>query len=220
MSILDNLIGVLAPHTCLGCGAEGRLLCPACASQLTPVEPLCYRCQRLSSQGFTCLNCASPLARVRVVTNYSGPAKALIWQLKLNGAQAAARIIARHMALSLNDISPDTTIVPVPTATSRARQRGYDQAKLLARELSRQSGLRYLDCLVRHGRTSQHGANRSERLQQLQGSFRIKRYVRNKQILLVDDVITTGATLEVAAKVLQGTEVSIQAIAFARPAQN
>src|SRR5581483_7033834 len=157
MSVLDDLIGILVPHDCVGCGAEGHLLCSVCSSRLTPMEPLCYRCQKPSPSGFTCLNCPSPLRRVLVVTDYSGPAKALIWQLKLNGAQAAASVMTLQMAKLLNDISPNTYLVPVPTATTRARQRGYDQAKLLAKQLSKRTSLPYLDCLARHGYTSQHG---------------------------------------------------------------
>ena len=216
MSILDDLIGLLVPHSCLACGAEGRLLCTSCTAGLTGAKPLCYRCQRPAPDGRTCLNCRSPLSKVGVVTEYSGPAKALIWQLKLNGAQAAAGIMARRMAALLNN--EEFVIVPVPTATGRARQRGYDQAKLLARELAKQTGLPYLDCLARHGQTHQHGANRRERLQQLEDSFRVKRKVDDKHILLIDDVMTTGATLEAAAKVLAGAGVTeIEAIVFARP---
>jgi ComF family protein len=216
MSIIDDLIGVLVPHSCLACGAEGRLLCGPCSGQLTPVEPVCYRCQRPSLAGFTCLNCVTPLSQVRVVTGYGGSAKALIWQLKLNGAQAAAAIMARHMAPLLGN--DKFIIVPVPTASSRARQRGYDQAKLLGRELSRQTGLRYKDCLLRHGQTHQHGASRRERLRQLEASFHTKRNVQNRRLLLIDDVMTTGATLEAAAKILkQAGAERIEAVVFARP---
>jgi ComF family protein len=219
MSILDSLVGLLVPHSCLACGAEGRLLCQPCMVGLTGAEPLCYRCQRPSAEGFTCLNCATPLRRVRVVANYEKIAKALIWRLKLNGAQAAARIMARRMAEGLRH--EEFLLVPVPTATRRARQRGYDQARLLARELSRQTGLPYLDCLARHGQTHQHGANRHGRLQQLEGSFRVKRKVDNACILLIDDVVTTGATLEAAAQVLaRAGAARIEAVVFARPLKN
>jgi len=216
MSILDDLIGLLVPHSCLACGAEGRLLCSGCMAGLTGAKPLCYRCQYPAPDGRTCLNCTTPLQWVRVVTNYESTAKALIWQLKLNGAQAAAGIMARRMAALLD--SEEFIIVPVPTATGRARQRGYDQAKLLGRELAKQTGLPYLDCLARHGQTHQHGANRRERLQQLEDSFRVKRKVHDKRILLIDDVMTTGATLEAAAKVLAGAGATqIEAMVFARP---
>ncbi len=220
MSILDDLMGLIVPHSCLVCGAEGRLLCDACTNLLTPAAELCYLCQQPAKGGFSCLKCASAVSRVRVSTTYTGSAKALIWQIKLNGAQAAGRLMARQMAHQLNDEDNELLLVPVPTATSRVRQRGYDQARLLARELNRQTGLPYLDCLARHGQTHQHGTSRQERLLQLESAFRVKnsRTVQNKHILLIDDVVTTGATLTSAAQVIKNTGARyIEALVFARP---
>ena len=106
-----------------------------------------------------------------------------------------------------------------PTATSRVRQRGYDQAKLLARALARQAGLPYLDCLARVGQTHQVGATREQRLRQLQAAFRVRRpnAVRSAYLLLVDDVSTTGATLELAATILKSAGARrVDAIVFAQ----
>jgi ComF family protein len=220
MSILDLLISAVAPHTCLVCRTEGRLLCVACINKLTPVEPRCYRCRRPSPGALSCLSCRTPLYRVRVSTTYSGSAKTLIWQLKLNGARAAAHLMARRMAALLDEDFAGTLVVSVPTATGRARQRGYDQAKLLARELAKQKRLRYVDCLARSGQTHQHGASRQERLNQLQTAFRVKkrRLIQNTHVILVDDVVTTGATLEAAAVVLlEAGATRVEAIVFARP---
>jgi ComF family protein len=219
MSIIDVLIGSLAPYDCLGCQAEGALLCRLCIQKLTEVEELCYRCQRPVPGGYSCLACDTLLYRVRVSTAYSGTAKTLIWQLKLNGTQVAARLMARRM-VDLLENDRQTLLVPVPTATSRIRQRGYDQAKLLARAISRQSRLTYVDCLARSGQTHQHGASRQTRLEQLGDAFRVKRPrpIQNAHIILVDDVVTTGATLEAAASVLkQAGAGRIEALAFARP---
>ena len=219
MSIIDVLIGSLAPYDCLGCQVEGALLCRACIQKLTEVEELCYRCQRVVPGGYTCLNCPALLYRVRVSTAYAGTSKMLIWQLKLNGTQSAARIMARRMVKLLEN-DGQALIVPVPTATSRIRQRGYDQARLLARAISRQSRLEYVTCLVRSGQTHQHGAPRRQRLQQLENSFRVKkpRQIKNARIILVDDVVTTGATLEAAANALKQVGASrIEALVFARP---
>lgn len=222
MSFLDRLIGKIAPHNCLACGAEGYLLCAACTDRLAAVPGHCYRCEKLSPGGLTCETCrpASRLYRVQVATAYDGSAKALIWQLKLAGARAAVRIMARRMAALVKYDATTPVVIPVPTATSRVRQRGYDQAELLARELARQTRLPYLDCLARHGQAHQHGVPRQQRLTQLGSAFRVVRpkAVRGANILLVDDVITTGATLEAAAATLKAAGAArIDAVVFARP---
>ncbi len=220
MSILDTLIGTMAPHECLACGAEGDLLCAACTKTLRALPERCYRCQTFMKKSLTCPACGqlSPLASVRVATAYGAAAKQLIWKLKLAGAQSAARVMAQRMSALIDDT--EAIIVPVPTATSRIRQRGYDQARLLTRELSWQARLPAYDCLVRSGQTHQHGLRRQDRLTQLTDAFRVKkpRLVRESHIILVDDVTTTGATLEAAAKVLEIAGAKrIEAIVFAQP---
>ncbi len=222
MSLFDALIGKIAPHDCLACGAEGHLLCVACTSCLAVIPGRCYKCEKVSQDGLTCADCcpASPLCQVQVATAYDGSAKALIWQLKLAGARAAARIMAGRMAIMVKCDTATTIIIPVPTATGRVRQRGYDQAKLLARELAKQKRLPYLDCLARHGQAHQHGLSRQDRLIQLTVAFRVRRpkAVLDSNILLVDDVVTTGATLEAAAATLKTAGAArISAVAFARP---
>jgi ComF family protein len=223
MSIFDAFIGKIAPHDCLACGREGNLLCLPCSDTLVARPESCYRCQTIMNKSLTCATCrqTSPLHSVHVAAVYGAVAKSLIWKLKLAGAQSAARVMVQRMA-ELLQTNPrvGAIIVPVPTATSRVRQRGYDQAKLLARELSKQTRLPYYNCLARLGQTHQHGLSRRERLAQLETAFRIKRpgLVRDAHIILVDDVVTTGATLEAAAAKLRVAGAArIDAVVFARP---
>ncbi|MEK7594228.1 MAG: hypothetical protein AAB436_01155 [Patescibacteria group bacterium] len=185
--MIDVIIGKIVPHDCLGCGIEGSLLCFGCSAALPSFPSRCYRCHKPSVDRLTCCGClSSGLARVAVATTYASTAKNLIWKLKLSGVQAAATTMAKSMAPLIAGL--DTIIVPVPTATSRMRQRGYDQAKLLARELSRLTRLPYLDCLGRSGQMHQHGLSRAERLSQLRAAYRVKRpaMVDGANILLVD----------------------------------
>jgi len=219
MSYLDSLISILAPFNCLNCGREGKLVCLYCGLNMKTVPERCYRCHKLSPGFHTCKSCRSQshLYSVKVVTVYETTTKRLVLKLKFDGAQAAAREMAQQMARLAGGAE---YVVPVPTATRRARARGYDQAKLLAKALSRQTGLPYLDCLRRTGQAHQVGASRSQRIQQLQGRFRIKQAhkLQNARIILIDDVVTTGATLEAAAAAcrLAGAK-RVEALVFAQP---
>lgn len=116
-----------------------------------------------------------------------------------------------------------TIIVPAPTATNRVRMRGYDQSALLACNLASRIGALYDPLLCRIGSQKQIGANRAQRQAQLQGAFYTKPQYRSHHdvqgahIILVDDVVTTGATLEAAAEALRAAGArSVEAVVFAQ----
>jgi predicted amidophosphoribosyltransferase len=111
-------------------------------------------------------------------------------------------------------LEPPSTLVPVPLHPSRARKRGYNQANLLADAIAGRTGLRTADCLERTGaRGTQVGRTRAQRLAGISGGIRLKAGQPPEKPILVDDVITTGATLAACARVLpNGT----RAIAYAR----
>lgn len=222
MRIVERILSLVAPHICLVCGREGSLMCLWCApDSYAAVPSRCYRCKRLMRDSSTCSSCKrhAPLRHVWVRTEYDGYAKQLLYLLKFGRAQAAAAIVAKTMAEILPYLPKDTVIVPVPTATSRVRQRGYDQSILCARQVASLTGLRYTQPLTRLTQSRQLGAHRKERLAQLQGAFMVTRpaEIRRKHILLIDDVITTGATLQTAAKLVKTTGAkSVSALVFAQ----
>ena len=221
MSIFDSLISKFAPHLCLGCGYEGSIICVQCIAAFEKIPDRCYRCQAAAAEFVTCQTCrkTSDLQQVWVATAYEDLAKQLVWRLKFDGAQAATATMADQM-LPLLSRETNAWLVPVSTASARARSRGYDQAKLLAKQLSRRSRLPYVDCLRRSGKTHQVGSSRQQRLQQLHGAFSVKQRAipAGAKIILVDDIVTTGATLEAAASALkQAGATEISALAFAQP---
>ncbi len=223
MSLFDAVLGVFAPHECLGCRSEGQLICKSCLERLAPIAPRCYRCHRLSDGARTCRSCRSTslLRRVQVATVYEDIAKQLVWRLKYASAKSAADEMADILRGAIT-LAPTERylLVPVPTTTKRARQRGYDQAQLLTKALSRRTGLPWRNGLRRYGRIHQVGANRQGRLSQLEGVFVARNLpdASRLTIVLVDDVVTTGATLEAAAKAFKRIGARrVEAIVFAQP---
>lgn len=206
MSIIKELFNILAPHECLGCNTEGNLLCERCSRDLLMIPERCYLCKRWNESFLTCPACRkkTPLHKVWTVTKYEGLAKLVLHDLKFARAQAAAEDIAAALAARIS-VRQETVVTHVPTAPQRVRQRGYDQAALIAKSLARQLGLPYLPLLVRSGTQRQLGQHRDVRKQQMTDAFRVATnpMLAGKHILLVDDVLTTGATCESAARVLR-----------------
>lgn len=222
LTLLDTLTSFIAPHQCLGCGHDGDLLCAVCLPLLPELQPQCYRCRRTDGGNLTCKNCRrnSPLQHVWIGTTYDGIGEALMKKLKFERALAAANTITRSLADQFGTALPShALLVPIPTATSRVRQRGYDQSVIIARKLARHTGLPCASLLSRYGQQRQTGSSRKQRLLQLEDAFRVrpKKLQDAKTVILVDDVLTTGATLEMAAKTLKQAGVKhISAITFAR----
>lgn len=175
--------------------------------------------QRAASVCTACKR-TTPLRTVATCFAYEGLAKELLHTAKYERAEAGLREIAQLMAPSLAVFDDVDAIVPVPTASSRERERGYDHARLVATYLGRQSTIRPERLLTRLGQAHQVGATRLSRIKQMKDAFRIVGpldKVRGKHIVLVDDVCTTGATLEEAARVLKRAGATrVDALLFAR----
>lgn len=208
MFILERLVDLISPLECLDCGSEGSILCKWCLPNVIEAIPSrCYKCCAQTNDCLTCKKCRAktPLKQVWVVAQHSGTAKKLVQELKFGYKRQVAEVIATCLSDHMPYLTPDIVVTHVPTASNRVRQRGFDHAQLIAKQLAQHRELTYQPLLCRFGKTRQVGAKRDIRLKQLQNAFDVANpgKVAKKTVVLVDDVITTGATLETAARLLK-----------------
>jgi ComF family protein len=210
------------PRTGLAWSALGSLLAPplcwSCGGPARGGEPLCRSCrgslQRLAAQPvwLSFVRVWAPLA-------YSGPARDLVRALKFRGAIGVADAMAAQMAANAPAGWLDgRTLVPVPLHPRRLRSRGYNQAAAIAEALRSRTGLHIVECLARTGPSlTQVGRHRAERRAGPAGAIQPKGSAPPERVLLVDDVVTTGATLTACrtALVAAGSD-QVDAVVFAR----
>lgn len=213
----------LFPPRCAACGRPGAAICQPCLATATRLaHPQCRQCTRPLTYGDQCARCRLEQRRIDhlfVPYAYTPPILQAVHRFKYaNKRYLAADLAALASAVLPSNLQVDL-VVPVPLASSRERQRGYNQGRLLAAEIARHLD-RPLDChvLIRVRDTPpQTSLPRARRLDNVRGAFRALRRLSGTRILLVDDVTTTGATIEAAARALRRRgAVWIGALALAR----
>jgi len=228
MKYLDLLFSLIAPHHCLSCQQEGSVCCQKCLEEIH--DPLagkiCYRCQNKSSatNPGICKLCLSEqsLDSVNWYANYKNQmASNLVKSLKFNNIYASAQVISMAISSLIPQPSQNNKIwiVPAPTAGMRARTRGWDQAKLITKSLAKSKKLPYRSLLVRTSSFDQIGSTKKERSEASKRFFEghRKALIKDSIIILVDDVITTGSTLNSAAEVLKSAGAKeVHGLVFAR----
>lgn len=221
MSVLESLVGLIAPPDCLACGSEGSALCLDCSTKfIKAFGKRCWRCNKLSDGSKTCGSCrhVGGPGHVWIGTVYDGVAQNLVRLYKFGHLRAASEPIAHTMSETFGGAS-DCLVVPVPTATARVRERGFGHSELLAKTVAYQLKMPRANVLNRLGQSRQLGSARGDRLKQLEGKFAVRstRYVRGRKILLVDDVLTTGGTLIAATQALRAAGAAqVDALVFAK----
>lgn len=212
LKIIDFLLDLIFPKFCVGCKEEGIWLCKKCTDEIVLIKrQLCPICKRLSDQGKVCLRCKSKsnLAGVLVCAHYKdGPLKEAVHTFKYDFISSLAKPLSDLMVICLkeNNFKKDIVIIPVPLHTFRIWQRGFNQSHLLSKEISNKLDYSINTDLkrVKNTKNSQASLSKSERIKNISNSFDyFGEKLIGKTVLLVDDVYTTGSTIEECAKVLK-----------------
>lgn len=216
--MIDKLLSILAPHHCSGCGKMGSLLCEDCKYNIIhEAKNDCFVCQRPCGASGLCNTCKAPYSRAWYVGERKDALQRLIGLYKFERTKAAYLELADLLSLTLPDFPNDIIVVPVPTAASHIRQRGYDQTLLFVRRFAKLRQLQMSQDLTRVTATSQRQAGALKRQDQARHAFVANGQLEpSKTYLLIDDVVTTGATLRYAAKALKNAgagDVWVAAIA-------
>jgi competence protein ComFC len=202
MNFLDTILNVIFPVRCISCGKNGEDLCTACLSNFPSAE------RESAKWIFPIFDYRHP------------PIKKAIWLLKYNGKKRLAGIFAEvvhgKILEELSDLSVmenfnEPVLIPIPLSLKRRRERGFNQAGLICNKLiklDKGSNFKLEDNVLIKPKDTEHQArirDRSERLKNLSGSFAVKNanLIKGRNLILIDDVTTTGATLNEAKKILK-----------------
>jgi ComF family protein len=221
-SALGALVDLVWPPRCAACGeaVSAEPFCPTCAGAVDPVPAGCARCGQPGPDPLCGACRAAPPAfdAVRAGGLFGGPLADAIHAFKYGGRAALARPLGIWLAARAPP-PPGALVVSVPLARGRRIERGYDQAALLADELARAAGGRRGRGLLRRVRETppQVGRAREERARNVAGAFEASGDVAGRDVALVDDVVTTGATADAAASALRRAGArSVVVVALAR----
>jgi len=219
-------LNLLLPQFCVGCGKEGAFLCDSCLQSLPRLEPpVCPRCGRPQSNGELCRNCQdwqADIDGIRAPFCFDGAIRSAVHQLKYRNLRAIAPALAQLMSeyLASNHLDGDV-LIPVPLHDKRLRERGYNQSALLAKELGTLMNLPVDETsLVRDKFVLPQARTTSveERRANVIGVFACRGDgVRGKKVLLIDDVATSGSTMNACASVLKSAgAIAVWGLALAR----
>ena len=207
-----RLVRLLLAPTCVVCGAagaDGGDLCRGCDADLPRNAPACPRCALpLAAPAPACAHCLRrppPQAATIAALRYEGVARHLLPRYKFGADLAIGRVLADRLLATVAAAPRPDLVLPVPLHADRLRERGFDQAWELARAVASRLDLAARPDVLRRARATpaQTGLGAVARRRNLRDAFVVGEDVAGRHLALVDDVMTTGATVEAAARALR-----------------
>lgn len=209
--MLTALLDLVCPRRCPGCGQPGALLCAACTAGVLGTPFAADPTPRPAG-----------LPRVIAATAYEGPARAALIAFKERGRVALAAPLGASLARAVAVAGADV-IVAVPSSRAARRARGYDHVGMLAKRAAALTGATLVDGLVQQRRVAdQSGLGAADRARNIVGSMRFAGRARDcagARVVVVDDIVTSGATLAEAARALGAAGVDVAAVAVVAATQ-
>ena len=218
-AVADKALDLALPAACAGCGQEGQALCRECRTALDV---------RLAAEPGVPIglpaDLPAPLLQLEWCAPFTGVTRRALHALKYDGERRLAPLLGAAVARRWARAgAAGDALVPVPASPDRVRERGYDQAALIAAETGRRLGLPVLGVLERtRATTAQFDLDRAARATNLVDAFRVvsgdgRLAIADRWLVLVDDVVTTGATLAAcAAALMDAGALGVSAVAVAR----
>lgn len=216
-TVLEEMIDWIFPEKCIICNCEiskNSLFCSQCFSDLKFIEfPICQCCGKQMEISIdnaqlceTCLKFKREFEFCRSLLIYDKVSRRLIIKIKRKGDHATAKRICQLLAFKYQNLFSDADlIVPVPSHWTRLLKRGYNPPAIIASKISHFLKIPFRTDVLKRVLKTQYQKNKSfeERLENVNGAFLCKKDLSGKKIILVDDVLTTGATLNECAKTLK-----------------
>lgn len=201
--MINTLLQTIAPHHCYGCTKIGAVLCHDCKYNIADeANDTCLVCALPSPDGI-CANCQTSYEKAWSVGDRNGVLAAVIDAYKFKRVKSASSALADLLDIVLPIIPNDSVIVPVPTISSHKRVRGYDHTLLIARQLAAKRNITVEQMLARKHSFVQLGKTKKERFLQMSDEFTcVQRLDPTRAYILIDDVVTTNATVRYCAEAL------------------